>query len=213
LRFRDFLTTHKSEFTWLLKPPNTPENGCQVFLLSNLSGMEALNRYIQEQIKIAKKRFAFGGYAEDRDVYRNPALFGGGNPRTVHLGLDIWCKPGTPIHMPVNGKIHSFRDNQAVGDYGPTIITEHSLHGESFYLLFGHLNRDSLRNLEKDKTFAQGEKIGELGDHLENGNWPPHLHFQIIRDIGDHEGDYPGVAARSELNYYLDNCPDPMIIF
>jgi murein DD-endopeptidase MepM/ murein hydrolase activator NlpD len=213
LNFSDFLKKHKSEFTWLLKPPLTLEHGSQVFFMPGVSDISIQNQHIQEQITSAQAKFAFGGYAENRCVYSNVKLFGSENPRTIHLGIDIWCEVSTPIYMPLNGKIHSFGDNQTVGDYGPTIITKHFLKGESFYLLFGHLNRNSLRNLEKDKWISQGEKLAELGDYEENGNWPPHLHFQIIKDIGSYDGDYPGVAARSDLNYYLENCPDPMIIF
>jgi hypothetical protein len=52
-----------------------------------------------------------------------------------------------------------------------------------------------------------------LGTFEENGGWPPHLHFQIIRDMEGFLGDYPGVAKKSELDHYQNNCPDPMIIF
>lgn len=181
--------------------------------MPGVSDISKQYQHIQEQIKATQAKFAFGGYAEDRGVYRNANLFGSENPRTIHLGIDIWCMTGTSVYMPINGKIHSFRDNQQNGDYGPTIITKHFLLGESFYLLFGHLNRNSLSNLEKGNCISQGEKLAELGDYEENGGWPPHLHFQIIRDIGNYDGDYPGVAAKAELNYYLENCPDPMIIF
>jgi hypothetical protein len=44
---------------------------------------------------------------------------------------------------------------------------------------------------------------------FENGNWPPHLHFQLIRDMQGWKGDYPGVAKFSERQQWLDNCPDP----
>ena len=44
---------------------------------------------------------------------------------------------------------------------------------------------------------------------LENGHWPPHLHFQLIRELGDWSGDYPGVCKYSEKEKYLANSPDP----
>jgi len=52
----------------------------------------------------------------------------------------------------------------------------------------------------------------EFGMRFENGNWPPHLHFQIIIDIGNWQGDYPGVCKFSERERWLQNCPDPDII-
>jgi hypothetical protein len=42
-----------------------------------------------------------------------------------------------------------------------------------------------------------------------NGDWPPHLHFQLIWDLGGKWGDYPGVAAERDLEFYKENCPDP----
>jgi hypothetical protein len=47
---------------------------------------------------------------------------------------------------------------------------------------------------------------------FENGNWPSHLHFQIILDLQDWQGDYPGVCKYSERQLWLDNCPDPDLI-
>jgi hypothetical protein len=43
----------------------------------------------------------------------------------------------------------------------------------------------------------------------ENGGWPPHLHFQLIRDIQHYHGDYPGVCAKRDVDFYACNCPDP----
>jgi len=48
-----------------------------------------------------------------------------------------------------------------------------------------------------------------LGKPDENGGWPPHLHFQLIRDMQGFVGDYPGVCAKQDLTFYANNCPDP----
>ena len=65
----------------------------------------------------------------------------------------------------------------------------------------------------KGKFIKKREKIADMGTFEENGGWPPHLHFQIIKDMEGYLGDYPGVAKKSELDHYKNNCPDPMIIF
>jgi murein DD-endopeptidase MepM/ murein hydrolase activator NlpD len=213
LNFSKFLKSHKSEFTWLLKAPLTIINGYKVLLKPGISGISDLQEFIQAGIARSGKKFAFGGYLEDREVYKNVSLFGSDDPRTIHLGLDIWIEAHTPIYIPLDGHIHSFQDNHTAGDYGPTIITEHSLEEQSFYLLFGHLGRENLHNLKKGKIIKKGEKLCNLGTFEENGGWPPHLHFQIIRDMEGFLGDYPGVAKKSELDHYQNNCPDPMIIF
>ena len=98
----------------------------------------------------------------------------------------------------------------AEGDYGPTIILEHTpVAGLKFHTLYGHLDRDSLKGLKPGTAFMAGEKIAQLGTRRENGGWSPHLHFQIILDIGSAKGDYPGVAKRSEQDKWLAICPDP----
>ncbi|MGM0581157.1 MAG: peptidoglycan DD-metalloendopeptidase family protein, partial [Bacteroidota bacterium] len=55
----------------------------------------------------------------------------------------------------------------------------------------------------------KGEKFSELGPFPENGDWPPHLHFQLISDMKDLKGDFPGVCAPSELEQFKKLCPDP----
>jgi murein DD-endopeptidase MepM/ murein hydrolase activator NlpD len=213
LNFSEFLKSHKSEFTWLLKAPLSIDNGYKVLLKPGISGISDLQEFIQAGRARSGKKFAFGGYLEDREVYRNASLFGSDESRTIHLGLDIWIEARTPIYIPFDGRIHSFQNNNNNGDYGPTIISEHNLYGHTFFLLFGHLSHDSLLNLQIGKIIKKGEKIADLGTFEENGGWPPHLHFQIIRDMEGCVGDYPGVAKKSELNHYQNNCPDPMIIF
>ena len=51
-----------------------------------------------------------------------------------------------------------------------------------------------------------------IGGTEVNGDYAPHLHFQIIKDIEGFEGDYPGVSSQNNLAYYSDNCPDPNLI-
>lgn len=152
-----------------------------------------------------------GGYGEDRSIYTQ-ALFApeGEEPRSVHLGVDVFAPAGAYVCTPLNGRVHSFRINDAAGDYGPTIILEHApAPGVTFHTLYGHLSRDSLSGLKPGAAFMAGEKIGELGTKRENGGWPPHLHFQILLEIGAAKGDYPGVCRRSERDRWLSICPDP----
>lgn len=152
-----------------------------------------------------------GGYGEDRGVY-SQVLFApeGVEPRTVHLGFDIFAPAGAEVVTPLNAKVHSSRINEAEGDYGPTIILEHTpAPGLKFHTLYGHLDRDSLKGLKPGTAFMAGEKIAELGTKRENGGWAPHLHFQIILDIGAAKGDYPGVCKASERDHWLSICPDP----
>ena len=55
-------------------------------------------------------------------------------------------------------------------------------------------------------------KIGKFGAIEENGQWPPHLHFQLMCDIEGNQGDYPGACRFSEKEKYLNNIPNPQLI-
>ena len=155
--------------------------------------------------------FRAGGYGEDRADYTSP-LFASGDeePRTVHLGIDVFAPAGAEVFAPLAGVIHSFADNARPEDYGPTIILTHEPQpGVGFHTLYGHLSRESLSGLTEGMPVAQGQRIATLGDRSVNGGWPPHLHFQITLDMLGLKGDFPGVCRRSERDRWLALCPDP----
>lgn len=168
--------------------------------------------YVENELSTNQAIAGIGGYGEHRIIYSQSQMFDGKEARSVHLGLDIWTKAGTPIFAPIDGKIHSFQINAASGDYGPTIILQHKLDGITFFTLYGHLSTSSLNGLEVDQPIAKGQQIAKLGEYHENVHWPPHLHFQIIKDLEGKEGDYPGVAAPSDAAKYLANCPNPFLL-
>lgn len=181
-----------------------------------LSEVKTFTEYINQLLENKKARYLAGGYAEHRSVYSNSKVFDGKapgeEPRRLHLGIDIWGKPNTAVMAPLNGMIHSFAFNNNPGDYGATIILTHQLQGISFYTLYGHLSLNSIKNIREGDRVMQGDIFAEFGIPAENGQWPPHLHFQIINDIGEWNGDYPGVCKFSEKEKYLNNCPDPDLI-
>lgn len=166
--------------------------------------------YINQTLIEAEAKFGIGGYGENRTIYRRSKVFDapGAEPRSLHLGIDIWGKPYTKVMAPLNGIVHSFAFNNAYGDYGATIILTHNLDGETFHTLYGHLSLNSLKNLHEGDAIKKGDVFAEFGIPFENGQWPPHLHFQIIKDMQGRKGDYPGVCAISERGTYLANCPD-----
>jgi murein DD-endopeptidase MepM/ murein hydrolase activator NlpD len=172
----------------------------------------SFTEYIFNEMEKANMPVAIGKYNEDRIIYRQSENFQGIEPRSIHLGIDLWAEAGTPVFSPLHGHIHSFGNNTGFGNYGPTLIIQHRLADTTFYTLYGHLNEDSLTHFQTGKEVQQGETIGALGTQQENGGWPPHLHFQIISDIQYYSGDFPGVAAPSQREYYLWLCPDPNLI-
>lgn len=174
---------------------------------------QKFDQYINETLESASARYGIGGYNEHRIVYAGSSVFDAEQateePRRLHLGVDIWGEPLTPVMAPLAGNIHSFAFNDQFGDYGATIILEHQLEEVTFYTLYGHLSLNSIKNLKNGGSILKGETFAAFGIPSENGNWPPHLHFQIIIDIGTWFGDYPGVCKFSEREKWLANSPDP----
>ncbi|MFN8390484.1 MAG: peptidoglycan DD-metalloendopeptidase family protein [Bdellovibrionota bacterium] len=179
---------------------------------AKITPTEGLAEYVERAITSRGATLGYGGYLEERALYGTSEHFEGAEPRTIHLGIDIWVSAGTPIFSPLDGKIHSFQENKNFLDYGPTILIEHDLGGAQLITLYGHLSRESLSGLFVGKPITRGEPIASLGDKSVNGGWPPHLHFQLIVDPGEWKGDYPGVGERSKLDFYRQNCPDPMCL-
>ncbi|RYU87985.1 peptidase M23 [Mucilaginibacter terrigena] len=173
----------------------------------------SFSRWIDKKLADNHCRYGIGGYMEHRTIYTRSTLFDTEDePRRLHLGVDIWGEAGTPVYSPLEGTVHSFADNDNFGDYGPTIILQHNLDGLTMYSLYGHLSRESLAGLADGQAINTNQQIATLGNATENGRWPPHLHFQLMLDIGDAQGDYPGVGRYSRKAEYLMNIPDPNLI-
>lgn len=197
-----------------------------------IADTESFAAYINLVLQQHQARYGIGGYNEHRTLYARSKHFDHAlpvagseaprssgalsemesEPRRLHLGIDIWGPAGTKLMSPLDGIVHSFAFNNNDSDYGATLILTHNLEGTGFHTLYGHLSLNSLKNLEEGKNIRKGEVIGEFGMRFENGNWPPHLHFQLIGDMQGWKGDYPGVCKFSEREQWLSNCPDPDLI-
>ncbi len=181
---------------------------------SNFDNIKGFEKKINQLLAENNADYGVGGYGEVRPFYSTDAYKVEGNMgaqwRTVHLGLDVWGDAGTAIFSPLAGKIFSVKNNAGERDYGPTLIVEHEMdNGQVFYLLYGHLSLESLEGKEKGMAVEKGEKIAEIGAAPVNGNWPPHLHFQVMLDMLGMEGDFPGVCFPTEAPTWLSICPDP----
>lgn len=219
--FSDFLNEITSGFTPVIGEGYKQEDFVHIdlseknrdLLKLEVASSKAFSIFILEYLKNRKATAAYGGYNELRTLYNRSELFNNREVnRNIHIGLDIWVPAFTNVISPLEGKIHSFKDNDNFGDYGPTIILEHNFKGQKFYTLYGHLSRKSLDNITEGTVVKAGDKIGELGDFDENGDYAPHLHFQVMEDMQDKTGDYPGVVKKEDLDNYLKNCPDPNLL-
>ena len=182
--------------------------------IHHLATAEDYGIFIQKHLDANAGKIAFGGYQEIRNLYQRSRVFKADNSeeRNIHIGLDLWINESASIHAALGGTIHSLQNNTALGDYGPTIIIQHDLEGIVFHTLYGHLSEESLNEKQVGDRIAQGEQFANLGLPPINGDYAPHLHFQIIMDMENNFGDYPGVCSSTRLNHYTTNCPDPNLL-
>ena len=168
---------------------------------------------VHEMLAAQQATVGIGGYLENRVIYRrSPHFAAATEPRSLHLGVDVWVPAGAAVAAPLPAVVHSLANNDNFGDYGPTIILQHEVEGVIFCSLYGHLTRTDLTGLRAGQTLAAGQVFAHVGPYPENGDWPPHLHFQLIADMQGRVGDFPGVAAPSEREYWATLCPDPMLV-
>jgi 4-aminobutyrate aminotransferase-like enzyme/Ser/Thr protein kinase RdoA (MazF antagonist) len=208
-------------------PVNLREGNCLVLDLSVASiflGADPDNAAelhmtakIQAAARAANAAVAVGRYNEPRAVYTAPLFARSTNPtdehRTIHLGIDLFADPGTPVAAPFDATIHAFADNATPFDYGPVVILKHcTSDGPGFFSLYGHLSRDSLSSLRVGDRIARGQHFAHIGAAAENGGWSPHLHFQLILDLLDLSTDFPGVAYASQRDVFTSLSPDPNFI-
>lgn len=172
--------------------------------------INVFDTYIKGLLKEANVSYGHGGYFEDRIVYNVFDNFATSDEhRSIHLGIDIWGDAGKPVYAPIEGRVHSFQNNKGAGNYGPTIILEHAIGDMILYSLYGHLKTRDLDKLNVGKIIPKGSLLCHLGEIHENGQWPPHLHFQLMFSLDKWKGDYPGVCSKKDKSHYQKNCPDP----
>lgn len=174
----------------------------------------AQEKFVFGQIRNASARVGVGGYLENRKLYQRGNIFDNATTaRSLHLGIDLWIEAGTPVFTPFDGSVYSVKDNRGTGDYGPTIILKHQLEESTFYTLYGHLGMNVLQNVKVGDTFLKEQLLCEIGNYPDNGDWAPHLHFQILTNLDDFkDGDYPAVCTMANLVKFSEFCPNPNLI-
>ena len=173
---------------------------------------DRLKKEIQRQVDQQNGKIGYGGWLEKRSLYAKDPLFNQQQKRNIHLGYDFWCEAGEAVIAPLDGKILSVKNNAQKGDYGPTIILEHHLGHQKIYTLYGHLSLESLSIYQKGDKIKADDVVGFIGELQVNGNYVPHLHFQLMSSMLKYQRDFPGVAAESHLPYYLQVVHHPDVI-
>lgn len=158
-------------------------------------------------------RIAIGRYDETRLAYATPAFLvereGWFERRTVHLGIDVFARAGTAVCAPLEGVVESVADHDVRLDYGPALVLRHETGADAFWTLWGHLDPSVLEALEPGQRIAVGEPFAAIGSRPRNGDWPPHVHVQLVLDSLGIEGSFPGVAAPADRALWTAVSPDP----
>jgi len=167
--------------------------------------------------RVVPEKIIAGGYMEPRAIYNTEAYDRMGNngkeSRSVHLGIDIWVPPGTPVHALFDGEVNIAVNDAGDKEYGGLVILKHREGAVAFYTLHGHLSLESVLKHNAGDRIRKGEQVGIIGVPPENGNWVPHLHFQVMLSLLNYVDDFPGVAYPGEMNLWRSICPDPNLFF
>ena len=180
---------------------------------------DTLTETIFRTMKRAGVTVGIGRYDEARSVYTTPAFASGegihptAEHRTIHLGIDLFVEVNSPVYAPLDGVVYCVANNDAPLDYGPLLILKHATDdGQEFFTLYGHLSEEHLTTLQVGQIIKRGQRIASIGAPPTNGDWTPHLHFQLITDLLELDRDFPGVAYASQREIWKSLSPDPNLI-
>ena len=158
-----------------------------------------------------------GGYLEPRALYTTSAYEREGNSgkesRTIHLGIDFWVPAGTALYSLFDGEVVCAVKDEGDKEYGGLVILKHRENDLVFYTLYGHQSIASIRKLKTGNRIKKGQLLSRIGNYPENGNWAPHLHFEVMLSLLNYVNDFPGVAYPNEVDIWKSICPDPNLLF
>jgi len=162
-----------------------------------------------------KDRFTWGvaSYLENREAVLSQFPQMRQEQRYFHLGLDVIVPLGTPLCAPLDAVVQTSDYEEGEGNYGGNVLLRHdSPLFDTFYSLYGHLNREKLP--APGTRFAAGQTFAWIGDFHENGNWFYHTHLQVITQKGVDEGWVSkGYCSAQDLAVIDRLCPSPLALF
>jgi len=223
--FRHWVAKHPAKLSTLfpslgkesVHPIDLSVSGVLVGDREEANDLELLQFKMERLQKEAPRKIIAGGYLEPRALYTSKAYDRMGNQgkesRTIHLGIDFWIPAGTPVHALFDGEVVFAVHDKGDKEYGGLIILKHREGDLDFYTLYGHQSLESVMKWKAGDRIAKGEWLTYVGNYPENGNWAPHLHFQLMLSLLDFQNDFPGVGYPNELEVMKGICPDPGLLF
>jgi murein DD-endopeptidase MepM/ murein hydrolase activator NlpD len=179
----------------------------------DLDNQEIFQDQIFQMLQSQQREWGISDYLEKRSLllaqYPHIVL----EKRFYHLGIDITVPAGTDLFTPLDGVVElSGFDNEPMS-YGAYILLKHQPEGasEPFYSFYGHLSRHSLP--PNGTKVVAGQKIAQIGDFGDNGNWFTHLHLQVLTKKGFEQGFIDkGYTTETMLNQINKLCPNPAFL-
>ncbi|MBL4905359.1 MAG: aminotransferase class III-fold pyridoxal phosphate-dependent enzyme [Flavobacteriaceae bacterium] len=183
----------------------------------SFNDLDAFQFKIEQLQKKHPQKIIAGGYLEPRVLYTSSAYDKIGNygseSRTIHLGVDFWLPENTAVHALFDGEVVCAVNDAGNKEYGGLLILKHETVELEFYTLYGHNTVASVLKHRIGDVVKKGTQITGLANYPENGDWAPHLHFQVMLSMLDYKIDYPGVAYHRQMNVWKSICPDPNLLF
>ncbi|MDY0873880.1 aminotransferase class III-fold pyridoxal phosphate-dependent enzyme [Dongia rigui] len=178
------------------------------------NGGENLTAWWRAQLARIAPRIGIGRYAEDRGIYDHPEAPREANPRKIHHAIDIFLPAGSKVLCPYPGTVADIGNDTERHGFGGILILRHETDaGVPFWTFYGHLAPAGLAGWKPGQVVAQGTLIGTLASEAENGDWPPHLHFQLMTHLMGWEAlDVIGISWASQWELWREICLDPNII-
>lgn len=169
--------------------------------------------WLRRQQEIAP-RTGIGRYGEDRGIYDHPDGPRDENPRKIHHAIDIFEPAGTEIFAPYPATVETLGNDTSRHGFGGIVVLRHETdESVPFWTLYGHLAPGSIAGVKPGQRIAKGDILGRLAPPAENGDWPPHLHFQLMTHLmGWSVLDIIGISWASQWELWREICPDPNII-
>ena len=186
--------------------------GSPLFDQVDILDQKAFQSWLDQSMK---DTYAWGvaSYLENREAILSQFPQMREEERWFHLGLDVIVPLGTPLCAPLDAVVQESSYEEGEGNYGGNVLLRHdSPRFETFYSLYGHLNREKLP--KAGIPFKAGETFAWIGDFHENGNWFYHTHLQVITQKGFDEGWVSkGYCSASDLAAMDSLCPSPLSLF
>lgn len=208
-----FPTIHKEKIYHLDLSVSSTFTGHQ----KEFNNLDLFQFKIDQLQKEVPNKILAGGYLEPRSLYTSSEYDTTGNygkqSRVIHLGIDFWLPAYTPVHALFDGEVVIAVNDVGNKEYGGLIVLKHQQHDFHFYTLYGHNTVESVLKHKIGSKIKKGEQVAILANYPENGDWAPHLHFQVMLSLLDFKIDFPGVAYCNEIDVWKNICPDPNLLF